>query len=347
MQPKQRFTLVALLGFVAAICVAFAFAEPDRREPESAVVAATSEASLEPPSRLRVGTYNLRNFHNENRFSGKGKFVYKGPKPEKSKLAMYRIICEVRPDILAVQEIGGEAWLDELATALERRGLSFPYRTWLEGDDRFHRLAVLSRIPFDREIKISAHRTLSRGLLGVSVALAEGKTLYIYNVHLKSKVASNRDDPDWNRRRLDEARAVRRLIDYRILDEKAAERIPYALRSAVPDKFKKATPELFLLVGDFNDVPESKPLAPLEADAFARALPAKDSAGGVKTYFNPKRGYFHTLDRIFVSPEIFKKYYLPDSARIADFPGASTASDHRLVFADFDFSENRSRNEEK
>lgn len=347
MQPKQRFTLVVLLGFVAALCVAFVIADPDRREPESVVAVATSEGSSDVPSRLRIGTYNLRNFHNENRFSGNGKFVYRGPKPEKAKLAMYRIICEVRPDILAVQEIGGEAWLDELAAGLKRRGLSFPYRTWLAGDDRFHRLAVLSRLPFAQEIKISASGTLSRGLLGVSVEIDEGKSLYIYNVHLKSKVNANSDDPDWNRRRLAEARAVRRLIDYHVLDDKAAERIPYALRSAVPEKFKKDTPELFLLVGDFNDVPESKSLSPLEVNAFARALPAKNFSGGVKTYFNPKRGYFHTVDRIFVSPKIFEEYYLPSSARIADSPEAQTASDHRLVFADFDFSENRSRDGDK
>ena len=56
------------------------------------------------------------------------------------------------------------------------------------------------------------------------------------------------------------------------------------------------------------------------------------------TFFNPHRGYFHTFDRIFASPELFKKYYVPASAKIAEFPWSQTASDHRLVYADFDFS---------
>lgn len=347
--PKRlRVGLVLLLAVVAALCFG-AFARR-RVSGTDRVPAADTSASaaagdfsagtarFEFPSRLRVGTYNLHNFRDENRFSEKGKFQYKRPKPEKEKRALCRTILEARPDVLAVQEIGGEAWLDELAESLARRGLEYPYRALLKGDDKFNQLAVLSRVPFSQTIEIAAPRKLTRGLLGVVVPVRGGKNFYVYVVHLKSKVSSDPDDPECARRRLREARCVRRLIDFRADGEKAAEKIPAAADARVPESLKKSPPELFALVGDFNDDPASPPLRPLEAASFARALPARDSAGGVFSYVNPRQGYFHAFDRILVSPEVYAKHYVPASAKIADFPWAADASDHRLVYADFDFT---------
>lgn len=333
--------LVLLLAAVAALCFgAFARRSVSGGVPASDAAEDFSAGTVrfEFPSRLRVGTYNLHNFRDENRFSEKGKFQYKRPKPEKEKQALYRTILEVRPDVLAVQEIGGEAWLDEFAEALARRGLAYPYRALLNGDDKFNRLAVLSRVPFSKTIEISAPRKLTRGLLGIVVPVQGGKNFYVYNVHLKSKISSDPDDPECARRRLREARYVRRLIDFRADGEKAAEKIPAAADGRIPETLKKSPPELFALVGDFNDDPAAPPMRPLEAASFARTLPARDSAGGVFSYVNSRQEYFHAFDRILVSPEVYGKHYVPESAKIADFPWAATASDHRLVYADFDFT---------
>lgn len=332
-----RLTLTCLLAFFAVLCFAAHFFSRAGTA-DAAAPAGTPAERFEFPTRLRLGTYNLHNFRDENRYSREGKFLYKSPKPDREKRALYRTILEARPDILAVQEIGGEPWLDELAESLARSGLAFPYRALLDGEDKFNRLAILSRVPFSRTIEISAPRKLTRGLLGIVVPVAGGKNFYVYCVHLKSKLSSDPDDPECARRRLREARYVRRLIDFRVVDEKTAAKIPASLKVAVPANMKKNAPELFALVGDFNDDPASAPLRPLEAETFARGLPARDSAGGAFSYLNPRREYFHAFDRILVSPEIFKKFYVPESAKIADFPWAADASDHRLVYADFDFS---------
>lgn len=310
-------------------------AKPPADFPDRAPAPATEDCAF--PQKLRIATYNLRNFNTGNRIGDDGKFKYNAPKSEKSKRAVYSVILAVRPDMLAVQEIGGEAWLNELADALERGGLAFPHRIVLNGYDEHHKLAILSRIPFSKTIEIEAREKLTRGLLGVVVSLPDGKSLHLYNVHLKSKRSSNPDDPESANRRLAEARYVRRLIEYGISDEKTAEKIPSSLRFPLPARLKKKGADLFVLTGDFNDVPASKPLAPLEVRRFAQSLDARDSSDGVFTFFNPNRGYFHTFDRIFVSPEVFEKYYVPASAKIADFPWAQAASDHRLVYADFTF----------
>lgn len=332
-----RLTLSGLLTFAAALCVAAAFYSEKSGSAETSLPAGTS-ARFEFPSRLRVATYNLHNFRDENRFSEKGKFQYKHPKSEKSKEALYRTVLEVRPDVLAVQEIGGFEWVNELAEALDRRGLAFPYRVCLEGRDKYNRLAILSRVPFSKTIEIVAPEKLTRGMLGVIVPVASGNLLHVYNVHLKSKVSTDPDDPESAERRSREARYVRRLIEFNVRNEKAALKIPASLRLPASERRENAAPEFFVLLGDFNDNPGSKPLAALEVEAFARLLPAKNKDGGVLTFFNPNRGYFHTFDRIFASPALFRNFYVPESAKIAEFSWSQTASDHRLVYADFDFT---------
>lgn len=340
---KARIGVVALLVGVAALCF-FALLFSRERGVEPAGVpapAAGTETRGEAfafPSHLRIGTYNLHNFRDEHRFSAEGRFRSFAPKPDAEKQAVYRTILEARPDILAVQEIGGEEWLDELAEALARRGLAFPYRALLCGADSRNRMAILSRVPFSKTIEIAATKKLARGLLGVVVPVSGGGLLHVYCVHLKSKVSSDPDDPECDARRRREARFIRRLIDFRVEDEKTAEKIPASQKFTVPAALKKNPPALFALVGDFNDDPGSSPLRALEASSFASALPAKDSCGSAITYANPRREYFHAFDRIFVSPEIYGKYYVPASAKIADFPWAAAGSDHRLVYADFDFS---------
>ena len=338
-RKNLRLTLCFLLLSVALLCCGSMALRFFAEKRVSVSCPEDVPASLfEFPERLRVATYNLHNFRDENRFSEKGEFRYKYPKTDKEKNALYRTILEVRPDVLAVQEIGGDAWADELAETLARRGLAFPYRVCLEGGDEYNRLAILSRVPFFREIKIPAPKKLTRGLLGVVIPVDGGNLLHVYNVHLKSKVSSDPDDPECNERRSREARYVRRLIEFNISDEKSAAKVPASVRLEAPRHWKKSPPELFLLLGDFNDVPRSDSLAALEAESFARALDAKNENGGVLTYFNPRRGYFFTFDRIFASPKLFRKYYVPASARIAEFSWSQAASDHRLVYADFDFS---------
>lgn len=342
---KLRFSLVSLLTAVAALCViAFYSSAEDllAKVPENR--AGTPSGEFVFPEKLRVATYNLHNFRDENRVNENGVFRYKHPKSEKEKKLLYKTILEVRPDILAVQEIGGKIWLDELAAALAREGLEYPYRVLLEGYDKHNRNAILSRVPFSKTIALKMNRQMTRGVLGIVVPVAGGQLFHVYNVHLKSKVSNEPDDPECVQRRSREARVVRRVVEFGIDDEKLAEKINGAARFVPPQNIaRRKTPKLFVIVGDFNDVPASSPLAPLEAETFATALPAKNDDGGVFTYFNPHHGYFHTFDRLFVSPEIYKKFYVPESAKIAEFSWSQKASDHRLVYADFDFSESKEK----
>ena len=76
------------------------------------------------PAKLRVATYNVRNYLMTDRLvPGKlgDKLIWRKnyPKPEIEKTALRRIIAKVDPDILALQEMGGAPYLKELQRDLE------------------------------------------------------------------------------------------------------------------------------------------------------------------------------------------------------------------------------------
>ena len=62
---------------------------------------------------VRVATYNVRNYLEVNRWVD-GKYRKHFPKPEAKKEAVRKVLLEVRPDILVIQEMGVGPYLSEL-----------------------------------------------------------------------------------------------------------------------------------------------------------------------------------------------------------------------------------------
>src|ERR1041385_2042459 len=84
-----------------------------------------------------VSTYNLENYLDEPA----------GNRPLKSKAAKAQVresIRALRPDVLAVQEMGGTNALLELRASLKREEIDYPYWEHLTGFDTNIHLAVLS-----------------------------------------------------------------------------------------------------------------------------------------------------------------------------------------------------------
>lgn len=103
------------------------------------VVLAQSPPSLVAAT-FSVSTYNLENYLDEPA----------GNRPLKSQAAKAKIresIRALRPDVLAVEEIGGTNALLELRASLKREELDYPYWEHLTGFDTNIHLAVLSRLP--------------------------------------------------------------------------------------------------------------------------------------------------------------------------------------------------------
>ncbi len=265
---------------------------------------------------LTVMTWNVENYVAEDRMVA-GEYRTEYPKPEAAKTALRAAIREAGPDVLTLQEMGPEPYLEELQRDLQTEGANYPYRALLDGPDPKRHLAVLSRVPLRRVTPHAevphrgggAPNLVRRGVLEVAVALgAREVTLFV--VHLKSRYTDDPADPESAAQRLGEAAAVRDLL---------LRRFPRPERAA------------FLLLGDCNDAPRSRPVQALlarGATTIAALLPAGDAAGDGWTHHYRKQDVFSRVDYILVSPGL-----RPAVARmwVHDSPAVRAASDHRPV----------------
>ncbi|MEN9813159.1 MAG: hypothetical protein RL479_1845, partial [Verrucomicrobiota bacterium] len=94
---------------------------------------------------LRIATWNVANYGPTGRVTAAG-YRSDYPKPEAEKAALRAALHRLDADVLALQEMGPPAYLEELARDLAREGLHYPYRA-IAGDGEPRRNALLSRRP--------------------------------------------------------------------------------------------------------------------------------------------------------------------------------------------------------
>lgn len=273
----------------------------------------------------RFGTYNVRNYVVMDRMV-EGQWRPSYPKPEKEKRALRAAILEVRPDVLALQEMGPRPFLNELREDLAEEGLEYRHAVHMEAADKVRHLAVLSKISpaavirhDDLDFKyFDAREVVKRGLLEVVFDQPDGVPLRVFVVHLKSHWSDIDEDPESDMRRAREARACRKRILER-LDETGTED--------------------FLVAGDFNDHPASAPLRRFYQRGerkIGTLVPAADSRGEVWTHFYEKQGLYSQVDGFIASQAVAGRVH-EGRGHVFDQPKMSEGSDHRLVYLDLEW----------
>ena len=267
---------------------------------------------------LTVVTYNVENYLITDR-QVDNVFRKDYPKPEKEKRAVRQAIAALSADIVAIQEMGKQSFLDELQRDLKADGHDFPYATVLQAGDPARHVAVISKLPF-KEVRRHAavpitlfgqKEVVKRGVLEVIVATSEGD-VSIFVIHLKSRRTERKEDLEGATQRLLEAEAVRDLVLSRYPD---------------PTKAK------FIVCGDWNDTRNSKPVRALAKRGktdVGEILRASDSRGETWTHFYRREDTYSRIDYIMVSSAL-RPFVIGGRAAIYDGPGSSGASDHRPV----------------
>jgi endonuclease/exonuclease/phosphatase family metal-dependent hydrolase len=267
---------------------------------------------------LTVATYNIENYVAAGR---RVENVYRPayPKPEAAKAALRRVMCALNADVLALQEMGPAAYLEELRRDLRAEGVDYPYAALAEAADADRHIAVLSRLPF-RRVRTEAdlefpyfggREKVKRGVLEITVALGP-VDLTLFVVHLRSRFTDRPDDPASAVCRAAEAGAIRDHVLRRFPDPAAAR---------------------FLILGDCNDTKGSKPLRLLTKRGqtiISKLLDAADPRGETWTYTYFKTDTYERVDHFLVSPGLVSAV-AGGRARIYDGPGVREASDHRPV----------------
>jgi endonuclease/exonuclease/phosphatase family metal-dependent hydrolase len=268
---------------------------------------------------LTVATYNVENYVVADRMV-EGVFRPAYPKPEKEKAALRQAIVGFAPDILAVQEMGPQNYLDDFQRELKRAGQDFPFTALVAAADPDRHIAVLSKVPF-KEVRRHAQvgitlfgkkEVVKRGVLEVIIATTAGD-LSIFVVHLKSRRTERKDDPAGVTQRALEAEAVRDLVLARFPDPRLG---------------------MFLLCGDLNDSPADRPVRAMQKrgnTVVGELLRATDSRGEAWTHFYRREDSYSRIDYLLVSPAL-RSAVAGGKATIWDGPEVGTGSDHRPVF---------------
>ena len=280
---------------------------------------------------LSAGQFVVVSFNLEN-FVGKNEFR-RAVKTAVSRDKIVEAIIEIKPDVLAVQEIGQRARLEELQKMLKAKGLNLQHSVFVDGPDPVINLAVLSRFPMKETVHRQVpfllgkkRRLVSRGFAEVEVRVAPGYSFTLFNAHLKSK----RPVPYASEAalRLREAEALRALVDKRL--------------AAVPGRN-------LIVVGDLNDTPNATPIRALIARGNRKLVdlrPAErngDKAPSANRYpprrvtwttYYGREDSFTRFDYLLASPGMAKELVRSGTYVLA-MPDWGVASDHRPVVATF------------
>ncbi len=285
-------------------------------------------AALNAADTFSVATYNLENYLDDPA----------GPRHPKSEAAKDRIremIRAMKPDVLAVEEIGSTNTLLELRSSLRAEGLNYPHWSHVAGFDTNIHVAVLSRFPFldcrphtNEGFLLNGRRfRVSRGFAEVDVQVNAEYKFTLIAAHLKSRrEVPQADEADL---REQEAAVLREIIDARL----------------------RTDPNLNLIVlGDFNDLKGSKPIRTIigrgnralldtrPAEKNGELPPASHSPVAPRnvtwTYYFSKDDTYSRIDYILLSHGMAREWQT-NATYVLALPGWGVASDHRPIIAGF------------
>ena len=94
---------------------------------------------------IAADTFTVATFNVENYFLTP--FATRKSKPAVSRAKVAEAIVSIKPDVLALQEMGRKVALEDLRNRLSQKNLIFPHVVWLSDPDPAIHLAVLSQFP--------------------------------------------------------------------------------------------------------------------------------------------------------------------------------------------------------
>jgi endonuclease/exonuclease/phosphatase family metal-dependent hydrolase len=279
-------------------------------------------------SHFSAATFNLESYLMESR----------GSFPAKSEISRSKIreyIHLMNPDVLAIQEVGGQKELDELKGMLEKEGCAFPFAVISTGFDTNLSIAILSRLPI---IQTRAYTNLSylhngrrfrvgRPFLEADIRVNPQYAFTLLTAHLKSKrqVA----EADESELRLQEALLLREVVDARL---------------------KASARTNLLIAADLNDIPSSAAIRAILGKGKTKLIdtrPAEKNGDDILpdnpnyaprkifwTHFFAKEQSYTRLDYILLSPGMASEWQ-EEQTMIPRIANWGAASDHRPVVAGF------------
>lgn len=280
---------------------------------------AVSAGEETQPKTLRLVAWNVQNYATEAE-AREGLPV----KPEEDRQKIAEILAGLRPDVIGLIEMGGDASLADLRGRLRSAGAGEFAAVLLPGPDETRHLAVLSRWPIRADhsrarVPFSLHgvpQVMRRGILDVTVDWPGRGPVRLVGVHFKSR----RETPAFPAEefRAEEFRQLRRHVE----------------------EARRADPSVPLVLwGDFNTYKNEVPFRDLlgargHPEAW-QAVDLRDAAGLVWTHYWAAADLYSRIDFLLLSSHWREILSPASSGRIGPDSGEAQPSDHRFLYYEF------------
>lgn len=288
------------------------------------VIGLTASALGAHAETFRIATYNVYNYLD-------APAEKRHPKSEEAKTKVRESILAIKPDVLALEEIGSISALQELRGSLKTAGLDLPYWEHVNASDTNIHIAVLSKFPFtsvrpqtnDDYLLNGKRLFVRRGFAVVDIRVNTNYSFTLIAAHLKSKLPSPLADEV--ELRSEEANILREKVDAAFA----------------------ANPNVNLVVlGDLNDYKNSKAIRTILGRGKRGLLDTRPAERNVENLKNPFQipdgpavtwthyysveDLYSRLDYILLSPGMAREWVANESYVLA-MPDWGKGSDHRPV----------------
>jgi endonuclease/exonuclease/phosphatase family metal-dependent hydrolase len=294
----------------------------------AALVVLSSGAQWALAETFRVATYNVENYLDQAAQT-------RPAKSAEGKAKIRESILALKPDLLALEEMGSTNALLELKDSLKAAGLDLPHWEHVTGFDTNIHVAILSRFPIiarrshtNESFLLNGRRfRVSRGFGEVDVQVNPNFTLTVLAAHLKSKrVIAEADEAEL---RLEEAKILRERIDTILAANPTASLV-------VLGDFNdgKDSPSTKVIIGrGKHKLVDTRP-AERNGDNAPSPNPAWDPAKVTWTYFYGKSDSYSRIDFILLSSGLARRWVTNETYVLA-VPNWGVGSDHRPIVATF------------
>lgn len=296
-----------------------------RYGPIALLVWLAASASLTGAETFRVATYNLNNYLDAPSGS-------RHAKSEESKAKIRESILAIKPDVLALEEMGSISALQELRSSLKAEGLDLPHWEYVRSYDTNIHIAILSKFPFtsvnpqtnDPFLLNGRRFYVRRGFAVVDIQVNTNYSFTLMAAHLKSKVPT--PVADEAELRYEEAKVLREKIDEAFA---ANPKINLIVLGDLNDyKNAPSTKEVIGARGKYKLV-DTRP-AERNADSLANSPQMFDAPAVTWTHYYSVEDVYSRLDYILLSPGMAREWVTNESYVLV-LPNWGKGSDHRPV----------------